>query len=229
RRATVRNITYAKNAAADSEGNLPPQSKIWSATRHKDFGRNIRYFLWMLIHDAYYMGFHWKDMPGHDYKEKCQKCGVTESMELHILTKCEARGRKQVWDLASEAWQLKTGQDLSPTPGEIMACGTITKGNTGETRLYRILVSESAFLIWCLRNARVIGSKGEPSEREIRNRWLRIVNNRIALDCALTESAKYGHRSLKKSIVCKTWSKVLLDEDRLPDDWMRETGVLVGI
>ncbi|KAJ7758994.1 hypothetical protein DFH07DRAFT_940193 [Mycena maculata] len=67
------------------------------------------------------------------------------------------------------------------------------------------------------------------SEREIRNRWLRIVNNRIALDCALTESAKYGHRSLKKSIVCKTWSKVLLDEDRLPDDWMRETRVLVGI
>ncbi|KAJ7716819.1 hypothetical protein DFH07DRAFT_1013332, partial [Mycena maculata] len=93
----------------------------------------------------------------------------------------------------------------------------------------RILVSESAFLIWCLRNARVINNKGEPSEREIRNRWLRIVNNRIALDCALTDSVKYGHRGLKKSVVCKTWSKVLLNEDRLPEDWMRETGVLVGI
>ncbi|KAJ7711868.1 hypothetical protein DFH07DRAFT_763428 [Mycena maculata] len=110
-----------------------------------------------------------------------------------------------------------------------MACGAITKENPGKTRLYRILVSESAFLIWCLRNTRVINNKDEPSEREIKNRWLRIVNNRIALDCALTDSAKYGHRGLQKSVVCKTWSKVLLDEDRLPEDWMRETGVLVGI
>ncbi|KAJ7736386.1 hypothetical protein DFH07DRAFT_986186 [Mycena maculata] len=53
RRATVRNLALAKNAAADPDGNLPPQSKIWASVRHKDFPRNIRYFLWMLIHDGY--------------------------------------------------------------------------------------------------------------------------------------------------------------------------------
>ncbi|KAJ7772612.1 hypothetical protein DFH07DRAFT_733969, partial [Mycena maculata] len=88
--------------------------------------------------------------------------------------------------------------------------------------------SKSVFLIWSLCNARDIGNKGELSKREIRNHWLKIMNNCIALDYVLTDSDKYGHRGLKKTIIWKTWAKVLRDEDRLPEDWMRETGVLVG-
>jgi ribonuclease HI len=128
------------------------------------------------------------------------------------------------WNLASELWQLKTGSDLRPTFGEIMACGTIGKVSTGISRLFRIVVSESAHLIWKLRNERVPASK-----REIKNRWFKSINNRIALDCALTDAAKYGKKSIGRSVVRKTWCKVLCDEDRLSDDWTRETRILVGV
>jgi hypothetical protein len=33
----------------------------------------------------------------------------------HILTKCEAPGQEIVWDLASELWRLKTGDELRPS------------------------------------------------------------------------------------------------------------------
>ncbi|KAJ6630752.1 hypothetical protein B0H10DRAFT_2336653 [Mycena sp. CBHHK59/15] len=69
--------------------------------------------------------------------------------------------------------------------GEIMACEAINKKDTGTTRLFRILVSESAHLIWRLRNERVIQEKDAASDREIRNRWLKAINNRITLDCLL--------------------------------------------
>jgi ribonuclease HI len=47
----------------------------------------------------------------------------------HILTKCDAPGQSEVWNLASKIWQKKTGADLRPTVGEIMACGAINKGD----------------------------------------------------------------------------------------------------
>jgi ribonuclease HI len=228
RKATRRNMAYAKGATTDAKGNAPPSSKIWRSVKHKDFPRNIRFFLWMLIHGAYKVGSHWEKIPGYEDWGKCQICGVTESM-THILTQCTAPGQGQIWDLTSELWQLKTGSDLRPTLGEIMACGTIEKANTGISRLFRIVVSESAHLIWKLRNERVIGEKGPASTREIRNRWVKSINNRIALDCALIDATKYGKKSIRKSVVRKTWCKVLRDEDRLPNDWTRETGVLVGV
>ncbi|KAJ7123867.1 hypothetical protein C8R43DRAFT_899396 [Mycena crocata] len=139
-------------------------------------------------------------------------------------TKCDARGQALVWKMASELWKKKTGTNLYPTVGEIMACGTIQRGDAGTIRLFRILVSESAHLIWKLRNERVIQQKGEASGPEIRNRWLRSVNNRIAFD-----RSKYGKKGLKMQLVQKTWTKVIEHEDKLPLEWMRDTEVSVGV
>lgn len=139
-------------------------------------------------------------------------------------------GQEFVCYPASELWKLKTGDDLRPSMGEIIACGAIEKADKGETRLLRIVVSESAHLIWKLRNERVIGGKNPASTREIKNRWCKSINNRLAFDCALTDTKKYGNKSLRKSVVRGTWSKVLRDEDRLPRNWFRESsGVLVGV
>ncbi|KAJ7498119.1 hypothetical protein B0H11DRAFT_1856682 [Mycena galericulata] len=110
-----------------------------------------------------------------------------------------------------------------------MACGAITKDNLGITRLFRILVSESAHLIWRLRCERVIQQKGPASIQEIHKRWLKTMNNRLALDRVLTDKLKYGKRSLKKPVVLDTWRKVLKNEETLPRDWTREVEVLVGI
>ncbi|KAJ7134135.1 hypothetical protein C8R46DRAFT_833262, partial [Mycena filopes] len=64
---------------------------------------------------------------------------------------------------------------------------------------------------------------------EIRNRWKHRLNVRISFDCLMTNKAKYRSKAIKKSLVLKTWAKVVQDEDRLPADWTREAGVLVGI
>lgn len=110
-----------------------------------------------------------------------------------------------------------------------MACAAIKRGNAGTTRLFRILISESAHLIWRLRNERVINAKDPATTREIRNRWLKAINNRLRIDCALTNGIKYGKRAIDKKLVQKTWCNVLKDEENLPKDWTWEAGVLVGV
>ncbi|KAJ6586233.1 hypothetical protein B0H10DRAFT_1961825 [Mycena sp. CBHHK59/15] len=88
----------------------------------------------------------------------------------------------------------------------------MTRGDKGTTCLFRIIVSESAHLIWKLRNERVIQEKNPASKQEIQNKWCKAINNRLAIDCMLTNEAKHG--------------KVLKDEDTLPAEWRQKTGVL---
>ncbi|KAJ7266621.1 hypothetical protein C8J57DRAFT_1182374 [Mycena rebaudengoi] len=189
----------------------------------------IRFFLWMLIHDGYKVGRYWENIPGFEHRGQCSHCHKTASMQ-HTLLECNVAGQVEIWNLASQLWQKKTGSALpKPTMGQIMACGVAKKSNHGTTRLYRILMSESAHLIWRIRCERVIQGKNPASLPEIRNRWLKSINNRLAIDCARTNDRKYGKRSIKPSVVKQTWKNTLNNEDSLPKDWPREVGVLVGI
>ncbi|KAJ7702212.1 hypothetical protein B0H17DRAFT_923448, partial [Mycena rosella] len=229
RKATKRNMILAQQAVADPSDDLPSVGKIWKSTKHKDISRSARFFLWMLIHDGYKVGRYWDKIVGHKQKATCNRCGISESM-AHILTQCDLPGQEAVWELASEVWKLKTGDDLpKPTTGQIMSCAAIKRHDAGTTRLYRILVSESAHLIWRLRCEQVIQEKPPASGHEIHNRWLSQINNRLGLDRAMTNDHKYGKKAIKKSLVLKTWCKVLKNEDKLPKDWTWETEVLVGI
>ncbi|KAJ7164576.1 hypothetical protein C8R43DRAFT_1086077 [Mycena crocata] len=229
RRATTINMEYALGAATGNDDEPPSRSTIWKSIKNKDLTRSVRFFLWMLIHDGYKVGNHWKNIPGHEEKMMCSWCEEPETME-HILIQCEAPGQERIWELASELWKLKTGENLcKPVVGQIMACGAIAKGTPSTTQLFRILVSESAFLVWKLRNERVIQEKDPASLREIHNRWLKTINNRLQLDCVMTNVRKYGKKSLKKKVGEDTWKKTLKNEDRLPKNWTWETGVLVGV
>jgi len=42
-------------------------------------------------------------------------------------------------------------------------------------------------------------------------------------------STRYGKKALDKLLVLHTWSGVLKDEASLPEDWIRQPRVLVGI
>jgi ribonuclease HI len=153
----------------------------------------------------------------------------------HVLTQCNCPGQELVWNLVSELWEKRTGYEHKPTMGEIMACGTIKKGDSdektdaGTSRLYRIVIAESAHLIWCLRNERVIQEKNPASAPEIHNRWRKKLNDRIRLDRLLTNKNKYGNKSIPKSLVRRTWKKIVENEDESQAHWMQGTGVLVGI
>ncbi|KAK0478879.1 hypothetical protein IW261DRAFT_1551551 [Armillaria novae-zelandiae] len=177
----------------------------------------------MTLHDGYVVGRHWKHINGCEDRIECRWCGTEESMD-HILTQCDAPGQKE-----------KTKTDLVITKGLIMSCGIqppSVRGNRtkkGTERFHRILISESAHLIWKMRNDRVINNKDNYTMREIEQRWLHAMNCRMRLDCLLSDQQKFARKAIKKFLVLTTWQGALLNESSLQDDWTKDSGVLVGI
>ncbi|KAF8302611.1 hypothetical protein DL93DRAFT_2067098, partial [Clavulina sp. PMI_390] len=106
----------------------------------------------------------------------------------------------------------------------------------GAARLYNIVATEAAFIIWKFRNARVIGrddGEGDQPHRVTRREAVgalaRVLNQRLSDDQRLTNRVKYGNKALSRDVVTSTWSGVLHNEARLPPDWLRQPGVLVGL
>ena len=232
RPATDINLERAGEAAFALSEKYPTNQRIWLSLRHKDFSKKIQYFLWMTMHDGYKIGKYWRKISGYEDRGICQACNTEESME-HILTQCLALGQEQIWDLAGSLWKYKGLAWSKPVFGEILACGITNLRNEegkylrGESRFRRILISESAYLVWKLRNDRTINEK-QISPSEIENRWRSAINARLEIDC-LSTNPKYKSKSSSSQIVKQTWRKVLNHEENLPREWTREAGVLVGI
>ncbi|KAJ7789693.1 hypothetical protein B0H13DRAFT_1454932, partial [Mycena leptocephala] len=120
--------------------------------------------------------------------------------------------------------------------GSILGCGLAEfkdekgKLKRGSQRLYRILISKSAYLIWKLRNNRVISRDGEPAaEDEIMNKWKFALNQRLQVDKLLANRPIKGKSpALAPQLVLETWSNTLDEESSLPANWLREPRVLVG-
>ncbi|KIY44595.1 hypothetical protein FISHEDRAFT_51116, partial [Fistulina hepatica ATCC 64428] len=103
----------------------------------------------------------------------------------------------------------------------------------GDRRLLKIIVALSAYLIWIIRCERRIEFQDDKEKwktnNQIRNLWVFAVNERLSIDRMATNRNKFGKAAVKKKVVLDTWSGVLLNEDTLPDDWIPEPRVLVGI
>ncbi|KAK7461033.1 hypothetical protein VKT23_008961 [Stygiomarasmius scandens] len=239
RRRTRQNLELTKIQVKELFGISPRDVTIWRSIRSKDLERKTRYFLWMTIHDAYMTGTNW-DRPGYSdemrQRATCPHDHKTEDM-THILTGCESPGQEVIWNLVGELWARKTSTPEWEHPGlgVIMGAGLVQlttrtgKRKSGEERLWRILISESAYLIWKLRCERVIQNENTPfSQTEVKNRWTYMINERLQLDRRMT-SWKYGKKSLSPGLVEATWKGLLKAEGLLPHDWVTNTGVLVGI
>lgn len=149
------------------------------------------------------------------------------------MTGCEHESVEMLWDMASELWEKAMKRPLVPTFGGIMACGTYVVGttdtpNVAGSRLRRILVSETAHLIWKVRCDRVINDR-EPSMKTIRKRWTNTMNSRLELDKIMANKSKYGSKANPPKLVLRTWDGTLANEGELPDNWIRERGVSVGV
>ncbi|KAF7982921.1 hypothetical protein HWV62_25202 [Athelia sp. TMB] len=211
-------------------------ANIWKATLNKDVRRTVRTYLWKTLHRAYKIGKYWQNITGWEQREKCQVCGEEESME-HILLECEEPGRKMVWDLAEKLWRMKVDRwpELKNI-GAVLACTMADfkdlegKKMGGANRLYRILITESAHLIWRMRNKRFGEATEEtwPKENEIRNLWIASMNQRLDLDKAMT-SKKFEKKAISRTKVLQTWRNTLKDEKNLPDDWTNVREVLTAL
>jgi len=115
----------------------------------------------------------------------------------HIMIQCKEKNTQLIWDLAKNFWPHRNIPWPEINLGTILGCGCInmrpirpTRNNQrrnkrithrGPTRLFQILLSESAYLIWVLRCERVIQEK-TLTEREISARWHRAINGRLTTD-----------------------------------------------
>ncbi|KAF9494448.1 RnaseH-domain-containing protein [Pleurotus eryngii] len=210
------NVERIKCSIKELTGHTPQDSAVWKSIHNKDISHNICSYLWKTIHHAYKCGEWWQQIPGYEHRADCPQCQVPESME-HILLECDSNARTIIWKLAQQMWELK-GEEWPD-----LSWGTVLG----------IIISEFAHLIWKLRCERCIEYEDNAdkfhSPLEIKRRWLGTMNRRLALDCTLTNSHKYGKRAINKHLVITTWSQIIKDERSLPKDWFKQSGVLVGI
>ncbi|KAJ7620842.1 hypothetical protein DFH06DRAFT_1359475 [Mycena polygramma] len=226
-------LDRTRHAVHDQCGKTPNDEEIWESIRHRDIDRRVRNFLWKSMHQSYKCGTYWRSITNFEQLAICPVCHVDETME-HSLIECTALGQNLIWKLCTELWQMKHREMPTMSIGLIMGCGLAQfkdskgKNTPGANRLFKIIVSESAYLIWKIRCERVIQHKSH-TELEIHNRWVTCMNNRLKIDRLLTDKSRYGDRALNFTTVLNTWDGVLMDNKNLPDNWIWQSGVLVGI
>lgn len=236
RRGTIVNLDMVRFAVESVNEEKPTDRRIWTSLRSRGFSRNVRAFLWKAMHNAFRCGRYWDNIPNYEHRAVCQACGMVESLE-HVLAECEMSARATIIAMCKKLW-MRTGLPWpEPTFGAMLGCGLArfvdAEGKTlsGASRLYRILM----FLIWKTRSrcAWMIDKDADPdralTEVEIQRTWLYVINERLKLDCLMTDRMRYGRKALRSSQVKLTWEPTL--DGRVAEDtnWYRNTGVLVGI
>ncbi|PBK83350.1 hypothetical protein ARMGADRAFT_945005, partial [Armillaria gallica] len=81
--------------------------------------------------------------------------------------------------------------------------------NQGATRFYRILIMETAHLIWKIRcQCHIQRGDDNPAEwhtnEEVQNMWMDAMNRRLTIDHLLTNRHKYDKKALKKKMILRT-------------------------
>ncbi|KAJ6626679.1 hypothetical protein B0H10DRAFT_1780815 [Mycena sp. CBHHK59/15] len=210
-------------------------TEIWKSVNSNDFLPRTAQFLRKGLHNAHRIGNYWTHIPECKERATCRDCGTTEDLE-HILIKCTSPGREIIWRAAETLWRDKEGDWPEVSLGTVLGCGLAEfrdekgKIKRGTQRLYRILMSETAYLNWRLRNDRVISRDGTPAtEEEIINKWKFTINQRLQVDMTLANRPRKGKRpALAPQLVTSTWAGTLDNERNLPENWLREPRVLVG-
>ena len=238
RNSTQRNLERIQACAEEYYKTSPTQETIWKSTRHKDLSKKTREFLWKNIHNAFKIGKYWNNIPTLEHRGTCAHCNTEESME-HILTECDAPGRKIVWELANELWAKRSPHPIPTNYGAIIGCGLTEfkkqddKPDKGLNRLFRFVVSESMYTIWKMRCERTIAWENDPTKyhapHEIHNKWLQCINARLKIDSIQTNSKIFKKKAIDSKTVLKTWKNCLKDNLHETRNWCGKTGVLVGI
>ncbi|KAH9839013.1 uncharacterized protein C8Q71DRAFT_703827 [Rhodofomes roseus] len=235
---TVGQVGRTLNALGGPASPPPPAQLLWRSIRDRDIHRRIVDFLWKGLHDALKIGAFWAPIRGFEDRADCQTCGARESLG-HILAECRVPGQDLVWSLTGALWKKKAGAWKKPSVEEVLAVGLgcYPKPNNAKTkhalaRLWRIVISESAYLIWKLRCERVIEHSDEPgwthSKTEITRRWYSSVNRRLQIDLIATRKS-FGRLAKSRLLVLSTWTGTISDELGLVEDWTKLPRFLVGI
>ncbi|KDQ65134.1 hypothetical protein JAAARDRAFT_117279 [Jaapia argillacea MUCL 33604] len=196
---TVISLDKTRHALRENLGGLPKDSTIWKGCRSPDIQLKIWQFLFLSIHQTQKIGEYWRNIPGYEQRGICSVCRDDEESMEHIMLICRAQEGPLIWDLAKGLWPASHGEWPQLTIRSIMACGSLkikpanNGGNAnqeerrnnakmkGASRLLRILVSESAHLIWAIRCLWVIQDVTLTVE-VMQQRWLTAIGWRLTID-----------------------------------------------
>ena len=234
--ATRRTIERIKTAAKENFGETPTEAAIWKSMRHKDITKKVRDFLWKHAHGIYRLGNAWSHIPGCENRATCPRCNEQDTFE-HILMDCDSTERRVAWDRANTLWKRRYAEDLPITAGAVLGGGLASfrrpdgRLDTAKNRLYRILVTETAHVIWVLRCERRITNSDDPghqhTEDAVGNRWHRRINERMQIDCLLTNTFLYERKALGTKKVYATWASCSTSTETFHREWCRHPGFLV--
>ncbi|EJD38673.1 hypothetical protein AURDEDRAFT_32316, partial [Auricularia subglabra TFB-10046 SS5] len=212
RKTTEENLALIKATISDECGFIPTTRTIWRDLQDASLSRNVRVFLWKGIHGAHKIGEYFRKMPERwRVKGDCPSCGVVESMQ-HILFECEDSGQHIIWKFVEgflEKKKLRTDLNIGLIWGCASFRATYASNTTETSRAFRIVVSESAFLIWKIRCERRIEHGEEAgwhlSTAAIRARWDDVIRKRVCQDFRLMNKKIYGRFALNSFTVRETW------------------------
>ncbi|EIW62337.1 uncharacterized protein TRAVEDRAFT_87573, partial [Trametes versicolor FP-101664 SS1] len=235
---TTRHLKLIEMAIKEECNLVVVPGTVWLSLRKDPVSRRTRDFLWKAIHGAHRTGAYWGHIPGYEGRKMCGPCAQVDDM-CHILTLCEAAGQAEVWALAKELLRRKGIRTPQVSLGLALGAHifTVLDGDgmavVDKTRMARIILMEATQLIWALRCERVIGWEEFPDRRhapeEIRRRFEARLNQRLSLDQSGTNKRVHKKKALSCARVRATWQGLLKDEHKLSEDWLTETGVLVGM
>ena len=240
RRTTHQNLEKVRSDIEAQTGSLETNETIWNLIRKTPIRLKIKQFFYKTLHSTQKIGRYWFNIQDYEERGLCQTCGDDETME-HILTTCDHPTSITIWKHAADMWPYEEGSWPDINLGTIVGCNAlnvettiVTKGrdgrphrkkqpNQGATRLLKILISESAYLIWTLRCERTIRGQHH-TEREVAATWRKIINRRLSED--KTTAIKVLRRKSYISLVKSTWNEALRKRHRnLPDDWINRNVV----
>jgi ribonuclease HI len=165
RRTTTLNLEKIRGDIVESNKMQETNESIWMMhIRANPIRTKIQQFFYKTIHGTQKTGRYWLNIPDFEERCFCHFCGADESMD-HILTDCEHPARLAVWRMAKELWPHSEETWPMINLGSIIGCNTLSvktmqkrKDRTrqerltkvhdlGATRLLKILLSETAYLI----------------------------------------------------------------------------------
>ena len=245
RAVSDRNIDEAREAIRAYTGYDETCESIWQGIRKRTIRLRVQQFLFKAIHNTPMIGEVWFNVQNFQHRGICNPCTTTENMS-HILLSCEAGPAATIWNLAKNMWPHNDIQWPEINMGTILGCGCLktksededrNEGNgqststplriKGATRLLQITISEAAHLIWVLRCERVIQEKTHSNE-EVVSRWLKVINRRLTEDKITATVIKRKEKPVTR-LVEATWEDALKKYSDLPNEWIHDREVLVGM
>ncbi|TBU21221.1 hypothetical protein BD311DRAFT_679007 [Dichomitus squalens] len=237
RSSTTTNLEIVSEGVKDAFGVDVTEAEIWKSIRSKHVSSTCAQFLWKTMHNLHMVGNRWlrEGMP-EEYQDRaiCAICDNVESMD-HILFRCEAPGQAEIWNELKVIWETTGLPWKQPDWGTALGAGcAVIKSETGVRKkpmeaLWTILWTESVHLIWKLRCERVIHRDGEVHDKlAVKNAWYAAIDRRLTLDRRTAVLAKCKH-DLKQGDVEAIWAPTIQGYRDLPEGWVGNGGVLVGI